>query len=84
MSTTKEDIARWFKAGLEGDYDYMIVVCDTFDWEDYPKYCYFDNFTKVYDGTNGRNMQKIMEVYDLSMDMDKQLSEHRANNGPSI
>jgi len=45
----------------------LIVVCDQFDWEDYPVYVTatedVNEKRKLY---NGANMQKIMEVYVLS------------------
>jgi|ERR1039458_6306432 hypothetical protein len=36
--TTKEDLRRWFNEGVELKATHMIVVCDTFDHEDYPVY----------------------------------------------
>jgi len=56
----------------------LIVACDTFSFEDYPVY--------VMPGEDVRErcklgeMQSIMEVYNLSMDLDKQLGEHRSFN----
>jgi len=38
MATTKEDIQRWLDYGKESGATHVIVVCDTFDWEDYPVY----------------------------------------------
>ena len=59
----------------------MIVACDTFDWEDYPVYVTADQDVHVeakkYDNVD---MEKIMEVYKLSMDWDAQLNERRAFN----
>lgn len=54
----------------------MIVVCDTFDHEDYPVYVSEDEDVHEkaaeYDECD---MQKIMEVYNLSMDIEEQLSQ---------
>jgi len=59
----------------------MIVVCDTFDYEDYPVFVGKDEdvraVEKEYDGIN---MQKVMEVYNLKINIDAQLNEKRAFN----
>jgi len=36
--TTKENIQQWFEEGLELGASHLLVVCDTFDHEDYPVY----------------------------------------------
>lgn len=78
MPTTRADIRRWLDRGLEKGASHMVVMCDTFDWSDYPVY--------VMPGQNPRdfgkseNMQKPMECYDLRMDLDAQLAEHRAHH----
>lgn len=36
--TTQDDIREWFLAGTELAATHLIVVCDTFDHEDYPVY----------------------------------------------
>lgn len=57
------------------------MVCDTFDYEDYPVEVKPDeDVRKVEAQYNGPNMQKVMEVYNLSMDMDKQLGQFRSFN----
>jgi hypothetical protein len=78
MGTTKEDIKEWIKYGQETKATHMIVVCDTFDWEDYPVYVKADeDCRKKYDSYNGKEMQKVMEVYDLRLDIPTQLNTHR-------
>jgi len=81
--TTKNDIREWFDSGRKNDYEFMLVVCDTFDYEDYP--CYAkgtQQFMEKYNDHNGVNMQKIVEVYDLSMDRETQLAEERSSHSP--
>jgi hypothetical protein len=81
MATSKDDIRRWFDEGVKEGATHMIVICDTYDWEDYPKFVKpGENAREVARANNGTNMQKVMEVYDLSMDKEKQLGEHRAFN----
>lgn len=79
MGTTKEDIRGWLKYGQEQGATHMIVVCDTFDWEDYPVYVMpTDDVHQKFASYNGPNMQKVMEVYNLSKDIEMQLGKTRA------
>lgn len=79
MATTQADIRRWLNEGKSMGATYVIVVCDTFDWEDYPVYVASnEDVRKKYTEYNGPNMQKVMEVYSLKKDIEAQLSEHRA------
>ena len=80
--TTKEEIGTWFDKGKESGFLYMIVVCDTFDHEDYPVYTKEEDFKKEYDAHNNINMQRVMEVYDLSIDKEFQINQGRAFNKP--
>ncbi len=81
MGTSKQEIKEWFKRGVEEEATHMLVVCDTYDWEDYPVYVKKGQDPhKVFEAHSGKNMQSVMEVYNLSMDMEKQLREHRAFN----
>ena len=75
---TKDDIKRWFEHGLEYGHDFMIIVCDTFDYEDYPVYASKDTFHDKYREYDGVNMQRIMEVYDLRRDVESQVSIKRS------
>ncbi len=79
MATTKEDISRWFDDGVEKGATHLIVVCDTFDYGDYPKYVMPGEDAKE-KASNLGSMQSLMEVYNLSMDKDTQLKTHRAFN----
>lgn len=81
MAASRQDIIDWFAEGVASDCTHMIVVCDTFDYDDYPVFVFAnEDVHKVYEKYNGNNMQKVMEVYDLSMDRDPQLAEFRAFN----
>ena len=82
MATTQESIRAWFLQGKQKEATHMIVVCDTLDYEDYPVYVSKDENVEAKAKTNhGTNMQKVMEVYDLRMDMEMQLNEFRAFHG---
>lgn len=59
----------------------MVVVCDTFEYDDYPVYVKQDeNVREVYEKYNGPNMQKVMEVYNLKMGLEEQLAKPRVFN----
>lgn len=81
MPTTKSDIIRWLDEAMRKGATHMIVVCDTFDWDDYPVHIFpEENVYGKYTQYQGKNMQKVMEVYNLNMDIEKQLLEHRSFN----
>lgn len=80
MAATRLDIIRWFEHGVGEGNTRMIVWCDTYDYEDYPEYTdKTGDDLRVYAlGENGKNMKKLMEVYDLTASMDAQMAERRA------
>ncbi len=83
MATTKEDILQWLRRGKEEGATHVLVVCDTFEHEDYPKFIKpeedVDAIIQEYaDGKH--SMQRLMECYDLSQDFDTQLAQKRAWN----
>jgi hypothetical protein len=81
MAATKEDIEGWIDEGIAQGATHVIVVCDDFNYEDYPVYVMASQIAQeVVDGYNGVNMQRVMEVYDLSLSIEDQLLEHRAWN----
>lgn len=78
MGTTKEDIGTWFDEGVQQGATHMIVVCDTFDYEDYPVYVKpGEDVREKYEQYNGKNMQRVMEVYSLKKSKESQLDERR-------
>lgn len=75
--TTKEEISRWFDQGVEQKSRFMIVMCDTFDHDDYP--VFFNSALECSMRVKDPGaMQRPMEVYDLSKDKQHQLDQHRA------
>lgn len=79
MWTSRETIKGWFERGLRQGATHLIVVCDTYDHDDYPVFVEKgQDPRKVAEEYNGKNMQRIMEVYALHLPMDPQLNESRA------
>jgi len=65
MTATMDEIKNWTREGLEG-VRYCIVMHDTFDHDNYPVYAKDEaEFWELWDKYQGRNMQKVEEVYDL-------------------
>jgi hypothetical protein len=79
MTATRDDIRGWLMQGKRDGATHVIIVCDTFDWEDYPVYVQpgvsVEEEIAKYDN---KNMQKVMEVYNLALLFGPQLSELRA------
>lgn len=76
--TTRQHIRQWFEFGVSHAHTHMIVVCDTFSWEDYPVYVETDQIAQLVYEQYSQNMQKVMEIYDLHDDMESQLKEKKA------
>jgi hypothetical protein len=77
--TSKGDILRWLQDAKREGATHVIVVCDTFDHEDYPVQVKpGEDVRKKYEQYNGPNMQQVMEVYALHLDWESQLNEHRS------
>lgn len=77
MSTPRDEIARWFDDGLKQGAHYMVVMCDTFDWCNYPKY-YSSAETALGGMRWPGKMQRVMECYDLTADKSEQMNQRRA------
>ena len=73
--TSVDTIRQWLYNPDEGS-THMVVVVDTFSYDDYPVYT--ANVKETIMKYNGRDMQNILEVYDLSIDLEDQLAERRA------
>jgi hypothetical protein len=81
--TTKNEISAWFDEGLNNPDKptHMIIVCDTYDHEDYPVYVLpTENVHQVYKNKDGNNMQRVTEVYKLTEDKEKQINQSRCFN----
>jgi len=82
MPTTKITPTDWFDAGINNGYHYMIVICDNYDYSDYPVYCTTQDFGETYRLRGAAPKQRVMEVYDLRLDKDMQMNERRAFHYP--
>lgn len=80
MGTTKQDISQWFDKKKKEGCTHMIIVCDTFDYGDYPIGVRISDNVRKIEEKYSVNMQIVMEMYDLSKDKETQIDEHTAFN----
>lgn len=80
MAASRSDINAWLdRLYDDDDVTHMIVVCDSFDWEDYPVYVTKgENVREKESEYKDKSMQRVMEVYSASHDRDSQMTERRA------
>jgi hypothetical protein len=80
MTTSLENIREWLRRGKSNkDITHLIVVCDTFSYEDYPVYITAkESVRERFNGYDGKNMQKVMEVYSFKIDLESQINERRS------
>ena len=81
--TSRNQIAAWFDRGVAEQKKWMIVMCDTFDHDDYPIY-FTDAAECVRNYKFPGEMQRPMECYDLLASKEEQLNERRANRLPAV
>ncbi len=76
---TVHGIARWIQRAREDGATHMIVVCDTFDYDDYPVNVMPDeDVHERVEYFRNASMQKVMEVYWLEGDLDDHLAKRRS------
>ena len=80
MAASRQDISDWFDEGVSKGASHMIVVCDGWDYEDYPVFVAPEHDIQDVLPRYRTNMQTIMEVYNLSMDKAEQLAARRVWN----
>lgn len=81
MAANQADIRRWLERGRKQGATHLIVVCDTFDYDDYPVFVKpEENPHEIEQKCNGQAMQRVMEIYRLDWSWDDQLAQHRAHN----
>lgn len=75
MPTTQNDIREWLDRA-EPNHTHMMVVCDQFDYEDFPVFITATETEarRRVSEYNGRDMTRVMEIYDLKSDLEDQLS----------
>lgn len=65
MTATREDVDRWIHEGITRGAKYIISVCDTFSYDDYPVYVMPDQSLEQKKDHYSGSMQRINEVISL-------------------
>jgi len=88
IAAGKEEIREWFRKGVETGRKYMLVVYDRMedpDESDSPYYADSDeDAVNTYLAVSSDVFCKVIEVYDLTADMEEQLAEKRAWRLPEL
>lgn len=66
MRESHETVQAWCREKFAGGSVFMLVVCDTFDYEQYPVGLTAEDFWEQYRQHNGHNMQRIEGVFVLA------------------
>jgi hypothetical protein len=75
MTAFKQDIERWLKEGKDKGATHVIIALDTFDHDNYPVFVFaHEDIKKCVKTIKSESMQSVNEVYNLSMDINAQLS----------
>ena len=88
IAADKKEIRGWFEKGMESGSKYMLVVYDQMeppDEMDSPCYAVSDeDALETYSAYNSDMFCTVMEVYNLTLDMETQLAEKRAWHLPDL
>jgi len=84
MAATRADISEWFDKAKKNGCCHLMVVCDQFDYEDFPVYVDKpeDVAVKMREYHKERGVYNVMEVYDLTLNKEEQMNEFRAWHTP--
>jgi len=81
MTASLQDIRYWLEKAKELKATHLIVALDSYDHINYPVYITANkDVNKEYNRIVKSNMQSVDEVYNMSISLDKQLSEFRSHN----
>ncbi|HCQ31034.1 TPA: hypothetical protein DIU27_01435 [Candidatus Collierbacteria bacterium] len=79
MSVSRDLIKEWYAKGKEKGATHMIIVCDTLEYEDFPVYVMpTESAREKAQAESIKPMQRVMEVYSLSLPVLDQYREARA------
>lgn len=82
MATTRENIRKWLRAAKKEGATHVVIATDTFDHDDFPVSVMpgQDVHEVVREYQNAEKMLRVMEVYALHSDLEKQLNTARVFN----
>lgn len=69
MAATRQEVDGWIESAKEKKIPFILSVCDTWDYDDYPIFCKdLDELQEEYDKHDGVNMQRVNEVIKIEGD----------------
>lgn len=78
-AATLQDINRWLDRLYDvEDHTHMIVVCDQYDWSDFPRYVDRSENVREVEAKYNEGLHNVMEVYSRNHTREEQLAERRA------
>ena len=77
---TRNEINTWLMRGKDKGNSHMLVVCDTWDYEDYPVYVKAEEDVNKVFTEHSINMQRVMEVYNYRLPLLEQIEAARVFN----
>lgn len=81
MTTTMNDIKEWINRYDSSEYSHVLIVSDTFEHEEYPVPVKIgENVKTIISEYSGKEMQRVMEVYNLNMNITKQVTSSKVWN----
>lgn len=76
---TKQMIKNMLDSGIGKGYSHLLIICDKWDYEYYPKYVEEkDNINNIIKRYGGENLEVIEEIYSYGLDLESQLNEYRS------
>ena len=79
MGTNAHEIRAWLTNAKRDGATHVVIVCDTFDHSNFPvPVMPSEKVRDVFEAHDNKDMNRVMEVYALHLDIEAQLSEHRA------
>jgi len=79
MKVSRSDIRSWLERAQEEGATHVVIRSDDFSHEYYPVTCFSEASAREQAARTG-NMQRTIEVYNLSEDWDEQLDTPRCMN----
>jgi hypothetical protein len=70
MAASKQDVEEWIRRGYKQGAKYLVSVCDTFDYDDYPVFVKTDEELAAAKVKYSQNMQRINEVIEIKTRQD--------------
>ena len=74
------EIEGWVEEGKKRGATHVVIVCDKFNYEDFPVYVMPGEEVRAVINTHSTDSEKVMECYKMSLNIQTQLLERRAYN----